>query len=125
MAPDRAGLQASCHQAYRTHFAPRHAKELLRLADVILGAEEEVATARGDSQKEAARCALTNLQPAQRDLIVKRDEATQQLVSVFDPAEVTRLYASSDFCQAVEDLCDREAVVNAVLAIYQARCSDS
>ncbi len=73
VAQDRMQLQASCHQAYRAHFAPRHAKELIRLAEVILVAEEEVATARGDTQKELARRAQKALQAAQRELIVKRD----------------------------------------------------
>ncbi len=78
VAQDRQELQASCHQAYRALFAPRHAKELIRIAEVIVVAEEGVATARGDTQKEAARRALKALRAAQCELIVKRDQATQQ-----------------------------------------------
>jgi hypothetical protein len=87
--------------------------------------EEEVTAARGDTQKEAACCVLTGLQADKRALVVKRGQATQRLLVAFEPAEVTRLYASSEFRHAVHDLSDPDAVVNAVLAIHQARCGGS
>jgi hypothetical protein len=93
---------------------------MIRLAEVIIVAEEEVAAARGDTQKEVARCALKGLQADKRALIVKCDQATQLLLAAFDPAEATRLFASSEFSQAVDDLSDPDAVVNTVLAIHQA-----
>ena len=44
------------------------------------------------------------------------------MLAAFDPDEVTRLYASAEFAHAVDELADPDAVVNAVLAIHQARC---
>ncbi len=80
-------------------------------------AEEKVAVARGKSKAEA-RGALKDIQGAHRDLLVRRDKATQQQVLNFDHAKAYRLYASSVFCHAVDDLCVPESVADAVLAIH-------
>ncbi len=110
-------MQARCHQTYRAHYAPRHQTELLKISGVL----EAAAEAEGVDQ-EVARRALKLNQAKFDALVTKREQATQLLLAAFDPDEVTRLYANAEFTHAVDELADPDAIVNAVLAIHQARC---
>ena len=119
---DRVSLEASMKQIYVPTYGPRLVVEMARLNLEISRAEQDVEAARGEENKKDARRALKHLNEARKDILVRRDQATQRLVEVFDPVEARRLFASSIFKKALLTQCDPASVASAVLAIHRSRC---
>jgi hypothetical protein len=84
---------------------------------VVRRALKDIHHARRDL---VVRRALKDLHVARCELVVRRDKSTQQVLLGLDPAEASRLSASS-CCHAGYQLCDPDSLASAILAIHQAR----
>ena len=107
-------------QIYKPLYGDRQIEEMQRLDLEIPRAEQEVAGARGEAKSDA-RKALRAFHADRKDLLLRRDRATQGLLAAFDKADSNRFYFDQQFQNAMFRLGDPQSVANAILAIHQAR----
>ena len=117
---DAVSLEAAMQQEYIVIYGPFHALEMIRVTQEIAEQMQTVAESTGDDKTEARRI-LKDLVEERKDLVSRRDRATQRLVSAFDPKEAKRLFANAHFRNALLILRDPASVASAILAIHRAR----